>query len=155
VKVCVSMRLGFVLEITIPALLLGWATLLVVGAATSQTGYGALAERRAERDVLAAEVAGLAARRREMEHRADLLNSAGLDPDMVDERIRSVLGFARPGDIVVRRDELRTALAALQATRTPSEMRPARARETQPIVSPETGVRISMAEAEPSPWPAE
>lgn len=56
------------------------------------------------------EVDLLRARREALEKRADLLNSKSLDPDLVDERIRSILGYSREGDIVITRQELDRAL---------------------------------------------
>ena len=58
-----------------------------------------------------AELNELHARRLELEKRADLLNSSSLDPDLLDERIRAVLGYSREGDVVISRRELDRLLA--------------------------------------------
>ena len=38
------------------------------------------------------------------------VNRRSLDPDMLDEKIRSVLGYAAEGDIVIPRDEFERLL---------------------------------------------
>ncbi|MGV6800846.1 MAG: FtsB family cell division protein [bacterium] len=44
--------------------------------------------------------------RQELEQRATLLSSAGLDMDMLDESSRRVLGFAADGEYVISMQEL-------------------------------------------------
>ncbi len=39
------------------------------------------------------------------ERRVHLLNPASLDPDMLDERVRAMLGYAQAGDLVVLETE--------------------------------------------------
>ncbi len=39
--------------------------------------------------------------RKDFEHRVSLLNPRAIDPDMLDERVRSVLGLAHPDDIII------------------------------------------------------
>ncbi|MEM9421596.1 MAG: septum formation initiator family protein [Pseudomonadota bacterium] len=58
---------------------------------------------------LASEVASLEALKSERDRlsdRADRLMSASLDKDFLDERVRSVLGLVRPGELMVRMDDL-------------------------------------------------
>lgn len=43
----------------------------------------------------------LAAQRAELRHRVGLLRPDSLDPDMLEERARRVLNFARPDEVVV------------------------------------------------------
>ncbi|MFZ5836142.1 MAG: FtsB family cell division protein [Pseudomonadota bacterium] len=46
-------------------------------------------------------------RQREMlEHRVSLMRSQSLDPDLLEERARDVLGFAHPNDRVIYLDQL-------------------------------------------------
>lgn len=83
---------------------------LVIGA-TCYFGYAALqgdaglveqvrlAREEAE---LTRELAALEAQRREMEALALRLSERGLDLDLLDERARAVLGYARPDEIVIR-----------------------------------------------------
>ena len=91
--------------------MLCWAAVLVYSAVVSDTGYRALADLRSEAGALTAQADALRTRRLELEHRADLLKSDALDPDMIDERIRSILGYSQDGDIVVPRKELEPLIA--------------------------------------------
>jgi len=106
------LRTRFLFEIVAPALILSWAATLIYSAAFGETGYGALAALNVEREEKQAAFDALQARRMALEKRADLLSSKSLDPDLVDERIRSVLGYSRKGDVVVSREEIARALKA-------------------------------------------
>ena len=57
------------------------------------------------RDALAIEVAAIKAQRDHMRLIADQLNPKGIDPDLLDEKIRSVLGYVAKGDVVIPREE--------------------------------------------------
>ena len=105
------MRASFLLEIVLPVLLLCWAAALAYSAALSDTGYSALAtlEEKVAQESAAYET--LRDRRIALERRADLLSSRSLDPDLVDERIRMLLGYSKEGDIVIPRRELDRLLA--------------------------------------------
>ena len=48
-----------------------------------------------------AEHARVSARRQAIEHRVRLLHPMSIDPDMLDERARLMLNYARPDDIVI------------------------------------------------------
>jgi len=100
------LRARFLFDVVFPALVMCWTTVLVYSAIASDTGYHALFTLEEEVEVKAAEVEALRTRRRALEKRADLLNSRSLDPDLADERIRSILGYTRPGDTVLSRREL-------------------------------------------------
>ena len=104
------LRIRFLLDIAFPALVMCLTAILVYSAVVSDTGYRALAELRKDRAAKAATLDGLEARRMELEKRADLLNSKSLDPDLLDERIRAVLGYSREGDVVISRRELDSLL---------------------------------------------
>lgn len=93
-------------NIIAPLLLAGWVAYLGYGAFAGASGYHMLAELEAEAAALEAEVAALRDRRADLEKRASLLHPKSLDPDMIDERIRAVLGYALPGDIVVPKSEV-------------------------------------------------
>ena len=105
------LRSRFLFDVLVPSCILFWAAILVYSAVFSNTGYRALAGVEAETTALAEEVDLLRARREALEKRADLLNSKSLDPDLVDERIRSILGYSRDGDVVISREELDRAIA--------------------------------------------
>lgn len=93
----------FIFGIIAPALVLCWAAAMAYSAFAGSSGYGALAALEKEVEAKAEEVDLLRQRRLELEQRADQLNSKSLDPDLVDERIRSVLGYSREGDKVISR----------------------------------------------------
>lgn len=100
------LRIRFLLDIAFPALVMCLTGILLWGAAASDTGYRALNRLSDEVETKTAELEALEARRAELEKRADLLNSKSLDPDILDERIRAVLGYSREGDVVISRREL-------------------------------------------------
>jgi cell division protein FtsB len=54
---------------------------------------------------LAGEKAALHAERERLEHRARLLRPESLDPDMLDEQARGVLGFGGPDEVIVLKPE--------------------------------------------------
>ncbi len=101
----------FIFGIIAPALMLFWAAAMAYSAFAGSSGYGALAALEKDVEEKAADVDALRAHRLELEQRADQLNSKSLDPDLIDERIRSVLGYSREGDKVVSRRVLRDAAA--------------------------------------------
>ncbi|MEX6634335.1 FtsB family cell division protein [Hyphococcus lacteus] len=100
------LRSRFLLEIAFPALVMCLTSVLLYSAVVSDTGYRALADARKEAETKSAELEALIARRQALEKNADLLNSKSLDPDILDERIRAILGYSRKGDVVVPRREL-------------------------------------------------
>lgn len=104
------LRSKFIFDVLAPSCILFWAAILVYSAVFSDTGYRSLSTLQVEAEMIGKEVDLLRARREALEKRADLLNSKSLDPDLVDERIRSILGYSREGDIVITRQELDRAL---------------------------------------------
>ena len=105
------LRIRFLLDIVFPALVMCLTGILVYGATASDTGYRALGKLEEEVEAKTADLDALQARRIELEKRADLLNSKSLDPDILDERIRAVLGYSREGDVVISRRELNRLLS--------------------------------------------
>ena len=96
----------FFIEVVIPALLVCWIVFLGIGAFSGATGFRALSvltDKVAQRD---AELSALIARRERLEQRATMLNPKSLDKDMVEERVRAILGFVEDGDVVLKRSEL-------------------------------------------------
>jgi cell division protein FtsB len=81
----------------IAALLIGY-----FGANAYSGKYGLTARISLEQQVaaLTAELAEAKAERERWERRVALLKSDGLDPDMLDERARALLGYADPRDVV-------------------------------------------------------
>jgi cell division protein FtsB len=90
------------------ALALYVAAALVIGyfGANAYSGkYGLDARVNLEQQIaaLTAELRDAKAERERWERRIALLKSDGLDPDMLDERARSLLGFVDPRDVVLLR----------------------------------------------------
>ncbi len=69
---------------------------------------GFLAWRELKSDLAAAQIveAQLAARRRVLDRRTALLRGDNLDPDLLDERARVLLGYGRADELVVLRPRL-------------------------------------------------
>lgn len=95
-----------IFDVVLPALAVCWAIVFAIEAAVGPMGLGVLRSVRAELSVKRAEVAALTARREALQRTANQLNRRSLDPDLLDEKLRSVLGYAAEGDIVIPRDEL-------------------------------------------------
>ena len=89
-----------------PLLVAAYIVYLAYGALAGAAGYSALKRLGAEEAALKAEVDAITERRVAMQKRADLLNPHSLDPELMEERIRAVLGYAREGDIVIPRAEI-------------------------------------------------
>jgi len=81
----------------IAAMLIGY---FGVNAYTGKYGLNAQQELDAEIVTLTAELARLKQERAGAEKRIALLRSDSLDPDMLDERVRTQLDFADPHDLV-------------------------------------------------------
>ncbi|MEM9013991.1 MAG: septum formation initiator family protein [Pseudomonadota bacterium] len=109
------MRSSFLIDVAAPTLCLCWAAAMIYSAFAGDGGYRALAELNQRLALEQAELDDLSARRLTMEKRADLLNSKSLDPDLIDEKIRSVLGFSAPGDIIIPKAEFEKLMRAAEA----------------------------------------
>ena len=105
-------RVRFLIDIVAPALILCWAAIFIYNAAAGDSGFGALSALNREVATKTADVDALRARRIALETKADSLSSKSLDPDLAEERIRKILGYAREGDVIVTAAELEEALAA-------------------------------------------
>lgn len=97
----------FLLDVAAPALFSCWIVYMGFAAVAGASGWRALAVLAGNVAVAEAELKTLVDRRKALERRADMLNPRSLDSDMVDESIRTVLGFAHEEDLVLPRDELR------------------------------------------------
>lgn len=102
------MRLSwrFVVDVFAPAFCVCWIGYFAYGAFLGPSGYHALKSLEADAARKAAELDQLYAQRVRLERVANQLNPKSLDPDMVDEKIRSVLGYVEDGDLVVPRDQV-------------------------------------------------
>ncbi len=103
------------LDVIAPAFFICWAAYLAYDAVVGATGYRALRGLEAEVAVRTAEVERLTAERRRLQIVAAQLNPKSLDPDMVEEKIRSVLGYVAEGDVVIPRDQLEEVLREAEA----------------------------------------
>jgi cell division protein FtsB len=102
-----------------PLLVATYIVYLTYGAFAGAAGYSALKRLESEESVLRAEVQAIRDRREAMQKRADLLNPNSLDPEMMEERIRAVLGYAREGDIVIPREEIDRIIRLQEGALTP------------------------------------
>ena len=71
-----------------------------VNAYTGKYGLNARQELDQEIVALTSELARLKAEHAEGEKRVALLRSSGIDPDMLDERVRYQLDYANPRDLI-------------------------------------------------------
>lgn len=106
---------AFARDVALPALFACWVVYLAYGAVAGAASYRTLKDLNASIAVREAELAKLVARREALQKRAELLSPKSLDPDMIDERARAVLGYAREGDIVLPRSEIERLLEAKPA----------------------------------------
>ena len=96
----------FLLEIAGPALFVCWIAYISYGAIAGASGFQTLQKLEQVAAEKTVEVDLLIARRTALERRANMLNPASLDPDMIDERIRAVLGYVEESDVVLPRTEV-------------------------------------------------
>lgn len=104
-------------EVAAPGVIALWVVYLGYGAFAGAAGFGVLADLEAERDEKQAALDETRVRREALAHHAKLLNPKSLDPDMIDERIRAVLGYTQTEDIVIPRAELEMLLSEQHAER--------------------------------------
>ena len=105
-----------IVDVIAPAFFTCWIGYFAYGAVVGATGFRVLASLRAEEAAKAAEVADLTTERRRLEQVATQLNPRSLDADMVDEKIRVVLGYVEEGDVVIPRDQLEELLKSADTT---------------------------------------
>ena len=75
---------------------------LSFAAVQGEHGLFSLLAVEAEEARLQEELSGLQAERAVIENKTGRLSADHLDPDLLDEQARKVLGLARPDDIIVR-----------------------------------------------------
>lgn len=86
----------------IGAVLTGILAVFLHAGLTGPHGLGALEETEVRETRLIAELAALEAERAAWANRTARLSESYLDLDLLDERARSVLGYARPDEIILR-----------------------------------------------------
>jgi cell division protein FtsB len=72
-----------------------------VNAVTGRHGLRAQQDLEQQMRAMQQELAGLRAERAGLERRVALLRSDRIDPDMLDERARALLGYVDPRDLVL------------------------------------------------------
>lgn len=80
------------------ALLIGY---FGINAYTGARGLKAHQDLAQQMSALTTELAALKLERERWEHRASLLRSDAIDPDLLDERVRAVLDYVDPHDLVL------------------------------------------------------
>jgi cell division protein FtsB len=83
---------------TLAALFIGY---FAVNAFTGNRGLRAAQDIEQQKAEMKSELARLRTERRTWEHRVSLLRSDRIDPDMLDERVRAMLDYVEPNDIVM------------------------------------------------------
>jgi cell division protein FtsB len=83
---------------TLAALFIGY---FAVNAFTGNRGLRAAQDLEQQKAEMKGELARLKAERRRWQHRVSLLRSDRIDPDMLDERVRAMLDYVDPNDVVM------------------------------------------------------
>jgi cell division protein FtsB len=83
---------------TFAALFIGY---FAVNAFTGNRGLRASQDLEQQMTEMKGELTRLKAERKTWEHRVSLLRSDKIDPDMLDERVRAMLNYAEPNDVVM------------------------------------------------------
>jgi cell division protein FtsB len=90
--------------VTRPRIRAFFSALILYAIAAALIGYfGAREVVEQQAAALAADLNEAKAERERWERRVGLLKSDGLDPDMLDEQARALLGYADPHDLVMLR----------------------------------------------------
>ena len=96
---------GTIRQRTIDAIITGIVMCLIVyfGYHAVQGDLGLLAYIKVNQQIesLEAEAAIVSAEREALERRVVLMSPDGVDPDLLDERVRYDLGYAHPDDLVI------------------------------------------------------
>lgn len=94
-----------ILEIVVPAIMIGLLGYFAYHALQGQNGL--LAYLRLDKELAVQErlVADITAKRQALEHRVHLMRPSSIDPDMLEEQVRAVLGYARDGEVIIYLDE--------------------------------------------------
>jgi len=114
----------FIVDVVAPALCVCAIAYFAYGAIAGATGYRELSALRLEAGERAQEVDALTALRTELEGHANQLNPKALDLDLIDERVRAILGFTHERDLVLPREELERILTRSGASPSSSQTNP-------------------------------
>lgn len=94
----------FFRQATVPAIFASILVYFAYHSVQGERGIAAWLEMRTESHSLQIELSELRHERKELEKRVALLRPESLDPDLLDERARAVLGFSRPDELTVFQD---------------------------------------------------
>ncbi|WP_127143619.1 FtsB family cell division protein [Pelagibacterium montanilacus] len=97
-------RPSLVLKLATTAVLVGFQVYLAYHLLHGAYGIESQAEMIAELEILEARQASLAAETQSYEHRIALFDPARLDPDILTERAREMLGLVHARDILITPD---------------------------------------------------
>ncbi|MEZ5921940.1 MAG: septum formation initiator family protein [Parvularculaceae bacterium] len=107
--------INWLFDILLPGVFVCLTAYLAYDGLIGASGYRALAALQDEVAIKQAEVDALTQKREHLERTAEQLNPRSLDADMVDEKVRSVLGYVEAGDIVIPRDQLEAIIRDAKA----------------------------------------
>jgi len=96
---------GYLKRAIIPAVCILLVLYFLSFAISGPTGMLAWRGFEAERKALAAEVAVRAEKKASLERQLELLDPAGVDPDLADELVRRNLNVVKPDEVIVPLDE--------------------------------------------------
>ncbi len=88
-------------EILLPVLGVCVVLYFAYHAVQGDRGIRALLDYESRVDKTRTQLAQIRADREKLEHRVSLLRRTSLDPDLLEERVRAVLNFAHPDEIVI------------------------------------------------------
>ncbi|WP_439533600.1 FtsB family cell division protein [Polymorphobacter sp.] len=96
---------GYLKRAIIPAICIMLVIYFLSFAIGGPTGVLSWRGYQAERKALAAQVAARAEQKASLERQVELLDPAGVDPDLADELVRRNLNVVRPDEVIVPLDE--------------------------------------------------
>lgn len=103
---CYMGIIRFFTGVLFPCLLLIWTAIAACSALAGPAGYRTMADLAHQIREGEAALHALELDHAKLEKHADRLGSGSLDPDLLDERIRGVLLYSKPGDVIISRKEL-------------------------------------------------
>ena len=107
--------INWLFDILLPGVFVCLTVYLAYDGIIGATGYRALTALQDEVAIKQAEVDALTQKREHLERTAEQLNPRSLDADMVNEKVRSILGYVEEGDIVIPRDQLEAVMRDAKA----------------------------------------
>lgn len=94
-------RKSYLRPLVVPTIAIGFSAYFAWHAWHGAFGIEARRDLERQTVIVQSELDGLKAERTALERRVSLLRGNSLESDMLDERVREILGFATPNDIIV------------------------------------------------------